>query len=50
MSTKALRFGVAAVPLAVMIVCGRIIGYGWLNYDDPINVTENPWLHPGTCQ
>jgi len=48
--TKASRFVAVAVPLAVMIVCGRIVWYGWLNYDDPINVTENPWLNPVTVR
>lgn len=38
----------AVVPLAVLTVYGYILGFSWLNYDDPINVTENPWLNPVT--
>jgi protein O-mannosyl-transferase len=48
--TKASRFVAVAVPLAVMIVYGQIVWYGWLNYDDTINVTENPWLNPVTVR
>lgn len=30
------------------IVFGRIVGYGWVGWDDDIHVTENPRLYPVT--
>jgi len=37
---------VAAMLAAIITVFGRIWNYDWLNWDDPINVTENPYLNP----
>lgn len=36
----------AALAAALIAVFGPIWSYGWLNWDDPINVTENPFLNP----
>jgi hypothetical protein len=38
----------AILVLATAIVFGRIVGFGWLAWDDDINVTKNPGLDPVT--
>ncbi len=30
--------------LATLLVFGHVLGFGLVNYDDPVNITENPWL------
>ena len=38
----------AGLVIITAAVFGRIIGFGWVSWDDNINVTENPGLHPVT--
>jgi protein O-mannosyl-transferase len=38
----------AILILATALVFGRVVGFGWTEWDDTINVTKNPGLNPIT--
>ncbi|MEI8226750.1 MAG: tetratricopeptide repeat protein [Planctomycetota bacterium] len=46
-SRRSFLIGASLVSITV-IVFGRIVGFGWVGWDDDIHVTENPGLHPVT--
>ena len=35
-----------AIAAVILIAFGRIVFHGWVNFDDPIHVTENPSFFP----
>ena len=35
-----------AIAAVILIAFGRIVSHGWVNFDDPIHVTENPSFFP----
>jgi Flp pilus assembly protein TadD len=35
-----------AIVAVILIAFGRIVSHGWVNFDDPIHVTENPAFFP----
>ena len=35
-----------AIAAVILIAFGRIVSHGWINFDDPIHVTENPSFFP----
>ncbi len=43
-AVRAVAAGLAAVAVALY---ARTLGYGFVNYDDPLYVTENPWVTGG---
>ena len=48
MSNRVRRFIAQNVVIAavILIAFGRIVSHGWVNFDDPIHVTENPSFFP----
>jgi hypothetical protein len=38
----------AILVLATALVFGRVVGFGWTEWDDTVNVTKNPGLNPIT--
>lgn len=46
-SGRSFLIGASLVSITV-IAFGRIVGFGWVCWDDDIHVTENPGLHPVT--
>jgi Flp pilus assembly protein TadD len=48
MSTRVRRSIAQHVVIAavILIAFGRIVSHGWVNFDDPIHVTENPSFFP----
>jgi Flp pilus assembly protein TadD len=48
MSTRIRRSIAQHVVIAavILIAFGRIVSHGWVNFDDPIHVTENPTFFP----
>lgn len=40
------RFAWLAPIVLVPLVFGGIVAHGWVNWDDPLHVLENPWLTP----
>lgn len=38
------------VAVATLTLCafGRVVGHGWLQFDDPLHVTDNPHFLPLT--
>jgi Flp pilus assembly protein TadD len=37
-----------AIAAVILLAFGRIVSHGWVNFDDPIHVTENPSFFPLT--
>lgn len=42
--------GIAATLVGIVaVVFCQVVGFGWVNWDDDVNVTENPGLNPVTA-
>ena len=39
---------IAAVATLTLCAFGRVVGHGWLQFDDPLHVTDNPHFLPLT--
>lgn len=45
-ATQRLTVQNVAIAAVILIAFGRIVSHGWVNFDDPIHVTENPSFFP----